>query len=54
MVSFDGTGYIVDNSNNAVYTFFNVAIRNGERTPDRTIQGNDTQLDFPTRVYLIE
>ena len=54
VVGSDGTGYIVDNSNDAVYTYFNVATLNGLRTPDRTIQGANTQLDFPTRVYLAE
>jgi len=49
-----GTGYIVDNANDAVFSYDNIATRNGAINPDRTIQGANTQLDGPIRVFLTE
>lgn len=53
-VDSDGTGYIVDNTANAVYSFDDVATQNGSANPDRTIQGANTQLNAPIRVFLAE
>jgi hypothetical protein len=50
----NGVGYIVDNGNNAVYSYNNIATRNGTLPPDRTIQGGNTQLLGPIRVFLRE
>lgn len=49
-----GTGYIVDNGNNAVYSYDNIATRNGTFPPDRTIKGSNTQLVGPLRCFLLE
>ncbi len=49
-----GTGYIVDATANAVYAYDDIATRNGALTPDRTIQGSQTQLNQPIRVFLVE
>ncbi|MFQ5490890.1 MAG: PKD domain-containing protein [Phycisphaerae bacterium] len=53
-VDSDGTGYIVDRTNDAIYVYDNLANRNGAINPDRTIQGAQTQLDGPIRLYLAE
>lgn len=49
-----GTGYIVDAGANAVYSYDNIATRNGTLAPDRTLQGANTQLATPIRVFLLE
>jgi hypothetical protein len=49
-----GVGYIVDAGANAVYSYDNVATRNGTLPPDRTLQGAQTQLSTPIRVFLQE
>jgi hypothetical protein len=49
-----GTGYIVDAGANAVYAYDDIATRNGALVPDRTIQGAQTQLNQPIRVFLVE
>jgi hypothetical protein len=49
-----GVGYIVDNVANAVYSYDNIATRNGTLPPDRTLQGANTQLSGPIRVFLLE
>jgi hypothetical protein len=53
-VDAEGTGYIVDAGANAVFVYENVATRNGTLNPDRTIQGANTQLNQPIRVFLVE
>ena len=53
-VDSSGTGYIVDNANDAVFSYDDVATLNGAFTPDRTIQGANTLLDGPIRVFLTE
>lgn len=50
-VDANGTGYIVDPANDAVYSYDNIANLNGAFAPDRTIQGAQTQLDTPIRVF---
>lgn len=49
-----GTGYLVDSGNDAIYAYDNITTRNGALNPDRTIQGANTQLDTPIRVFLVE
>lgn len=49
-----GTGYIVDSVNDAVYSYDNIATLNGAVNPTRTLQGANTQLNAPIRVFLIE
>ena len=49
-----GVGYIVDNANDAVYQYDDVATRHGTLTPDRTIQGDATQMRHPDSVFLAE
>lgn len=53
-VDSEGTGYLVDNTLNAVYSYDDIATRNGTIAPDRTLQGANTQLNGPIRVYLLE
>ncbi len=53
-VDSNGTGYIVDFASDAVYSYDNIATLNGALNPDRTIQGAQTQLDGPIRVFLDE
>lgn len=48
------TGYIVDRTNAAVYSYDNISMLNGALTPDRTIQGALTQLSQPLRLFLWE
>ena len=49
-----GIGYIVDNTLNAVYSYDNIATRNGSIAPDRTLKGVNTQLNRPIRVFLVQ
>ncbi|MEZ6085182.1 MAG: hypothetical protein R3E58_14905 [Phycisphaerae bacterium] len=49
-----GTAYIVDASNNAVFSYDDIDLLNGVIAPDRTIQGANTQLSIPIRVFLVE
>jgi hypothetical protein len=53
-ISIDGTGYIVDRTANAVWIYNNVATRNLTLAPDREIQGNQTRLEGPFGVFLLE
>lgn len=53
-VDSNGTAYIVDNTANAVYSYDNITTRNGTLPPDRTLQGANTQLFSPIRVWLEE
>jgi hypothetical protein len=53
-VDSNNTGYIVDNVNDAIYSYDNISTQNGTVNPDRTIQGANTQLDGPIRVFLTE
>jgi hypothetical protein len=50
----NGTGYIVDTANDAIYSYDSIATLNGTLAPDRTIQGAQTQLDTPIRVYFLD
>jgi sugar lactone lactonase YvrE len=47
-----GTGYISDAVANAIYVYDNIRTRTGIRAPDRTIQGSNTRLSGPTRLFL--
>ena len=49
-----GTGYVVDLGNAAVYSYDNVATRKGTLAPDRTLQGTNTRMSEPIRVFLRE
>ena len=49
-----GTGYITDRVRDAIYCYDNLAIRDGSLPPDRTIQGDQTRLDRPFGVFLLE
>lgn len=53
-VDSQGTGYIIDYVNQAVYSYDEIDTLNGAINPHRTIQGADTQLNFPIRVFLAE
>jgi hypothetical protein len=52
-VDSNGVGYIVDSLANAVYSYDNIAARNGTFAPDRTLKGASTQLNKPIRVFLL-
>ena len=54
VVDSNDTGYIVDRTLNAVYTYFNVSTRNGTFAADNLIQGANTQLTQPIRLFLLE
>lgn len=49
-----GRGYITDIGAQAVYSYDNIATRNGALAPDRTLQGANTQLNIPIRTFLLE
>jgi hypothetical protein len=49
-----GTAYIVEHGNNAVFSYDEIELLNGMIAPDRTIQGANTQLSGPIRVFLVE
>ena len=49
-----GNGYIVDVNNDAMYGYNNIATLNGAVNPNRTLQGANTQLNAPIRVFLLE
>lgn len=49
-----GNGYITDSTANAVYGYNSIATRNGTLPPDRTLQGANTQLNGPIRLFLLE
>ncbi len=49
-----GRGYIIDWFANKVYSYDNIASRNGTLSPDRTIAGSNTQFNGPVRLFLRE
>ncbi len=53
-VDAEGTAYIVDHGDNAVHSYDEIDSLNGTIAPDRTIQGLNTQLSGPIRVFLAE
>ncbi len=53
-VDSQGTGYVVDSSAEAIYSYDDIGNINGAFTPDRTIQGAQTLMDRPIRVFLEE
>lgn len=50
----DGTGFLADSSNDAIYVYEDIASRSGITSPDRTISGNDTELFSPRQMFLYE
>ena len=53
-VDSEGTGYVVDLTAEAIYSYDEIGNINGTFTPDRTIQGPQTLMDGPIRVFLEE
>ena len=53
-VDSEGTGYVVDRTAEAIYSYDDIGNINGAFTPDRTIQGAQTLMDGPIRVFLEE
>lgn len=49
-----GTGYVVERTANTIFSYDNIGTLNGTVNPDRTIQGANTQLNSPIRVFLTE
>ena len=49
-----GTGYITDRTSNRVYSYDNLASRNGTIAPDRTLQGAATLLNDPWSLVILE
>ncbi len=47
-------GYVVDAGSDAIYSFDAIHTRNGLVAPDRTIQGPNTQMNQPMRMFLME
>jgi hypothetical protein len=54
VVGNNGTAYISDMNNLAIYSYDNLAGLNGGVAPHRTIQGQATQLTGPTGLFLVE
>jgi len=46
--------FIVDNTNNRIYSYDNIAAQNGTVNPPRTIAGASTQLTGAIRLFLLE
>ena len=49
-----GVGYLVDVEADAIYAFDGFSAATGNRSPDRTISGDQTQLNRPVGVFLLE
>ncbi len=47
-------GYASDRNNNRIYSFDNIHQANGAVTPDRTIEGANTLLMKPRRLFIVE
>ncbi len=54
VVDFAGNGYIADSANNAIYGYNAIVTRSGLVPPDRTLQGANTGLAGPLRMFLHE
>lgn len=54
VVTRDGTGLVADRENSAIYSFDDIANRFGLLTPDRTLEGFETQLRGPRQLWLVE
>ncbi|MCH7760694.1 hypothetical protein IIA15_04740, partial [candidate division TA06 bacterium] len=54
VVDSNGTGYIADRFENAIYSYDDIATLNGALNPDRIIQGDQTQLNGSIRLFLDE
>jgi len=53
-VDLNGTGYLTDIAENAVYSYNQMANRNGMIVPDRIITGANTQLSAPHGLILLQ
>ncbi len=53
-VDSEDTAYLVDANDHAIYAYDGISTLNGALAPDRTIQGANTQLNTPIRVFLME
>ena len=49
-----GTGYVLDVDRDAVYSFDNIVTLVGTNLPDRTIEGDQTNLNRPAGLFLLE
>ena len=54
VVGFDGTGYLADRANHAIYSYDGLAGLSGPLGPDRTLDGFDTRLGSPRQMFLLE
>jgi len=54
VVGFDGTGYLADRANHAIYSYDGLAGLSGALGPDRTLDGFDTRLGSPRQMFLLE
>lgn len=50
----DGTGYIADRNNHAVYSYDDLAGLAGGNVPNRILKGSDTDLRSPRQMFLLE
>lgn len=53
-VDSNGVGYVLDAGAAAIYVYDAIGTRNGALPPDRTIQGQNTQLVGAVRLFLLE
>jgi len=53
VIDSDGTAFVTDLSANALYVIERIADRSGAVQPDRTIQGDQTQLNAPWHMLLL-
>jgi hypothetical protein len=53
-VTKSGTGLVADRGNSAIYSYLNIAGRNGLLGPDRTLDGFETQLRGPRQLWVVE
>ena len=49
-----GVGYVVDIEAGAIYVFDDFSAATGDRSPDRTLSGDQTQLDRPAGVFILD
>ncbi len=54
VVGSDGTGYLADRGNHAIYSYDNLGTLSGTLVPDRTLEGFGTRLSGPRQMFLLE
>lgn len=54
VVTRNGVGLVADRENSAIFSFDDIANRFGILTPDRTLEGFETQLRGPRQLWLVE